>query len=71
MDTEEAEAAWVMVTEKSVARVYMDKPEAGIRKSTYGYNKIGDKDTTYHHIFRQDKMVTVIVSTNPLPQVKQ
>ena len=36
MDTEEAEAAWVMVTDKSVARVYMDKPEAGIRTSTYG-----------------------------------
>ena len=36
MDTGESEVAWLMVTDKSVAGVYMDKSEAGISTSIYG-----------------------------------
>ena len=36
MDTGETEADQVVDTYKLVAGVYIDKPEAGIRTSTYG-----------------------------------
>ena len=36
MDTGEIESDYVVATYTLVARVYIDKPEAGIRTYTYG-----------------------------------